>query len=171
MLFKKILLTTVTLSSLASLPAMANNQQQITLSGTITAVSCEVILNSGQSTLNVGAFPSASFVTANTQVGAVPLNISLTGCDKASTDGQGSLLVQGLTPAANNAVFVNDISASVGFMLKNANDEPVTNNAPIPLDVSAGDNTYKLTVGMGSLTTAPANGLYSAPIVVAYVSD
>ena len=173
MFFKRRLLTVVALSCFASLSAVAANQQQITLSGTITAVSCEVVLNGGQSTLNVGGFPAASFTSAgaNTQVGAIPLNISLTGCDKASAEGKGSLLIQGLTPAASNSLFVDDISATVGFMLKDADSNQITNNTPIPLDVAVGANTYSMSAGMGSLTATPANGIYTAPIVVAYVSD
>lgn len=173
MLFKKSLLTVITLSSLVSLSATAanNNQQQITLSGSISAVSCDVTLNGGQSTLNVGNFPSASFTAAGTQVGAIPLNISLIGCDKASAEKKGELLVQGQTSAGNQNLFVNDSSATVGFMLKDMNSNQIANNTPVPLDVKIGNNTYSMTVGMGSLSTKPENGIYSAPIVIAYVSD
>lgn len=171
MLFKKSLLAIITLSSLVSLSAIADqNQQNITLTGTISAVSCEVILNGGQSTLNVGNYPSASF-TANTQVGVTPLNIALTGCDKVSGTGKGNLLVSGTVSSANTGLFVNDSQETVGFMLKDKDNNQITNNTPVPLDVKAGDNIYSMSVGMGSLKTAPANGVYSAPIVIAYLSD
>lgn len=171
MFFKKSLLAIITLSSLVSLSATADqNQQNITLTGTISAVSCEVILNGGQSTLNVGNFPSASF-TANTQVGFSALNIALTGCDKASGTDKGNLLISGTTASSNTGLFVSNSQDTVGFMLQDKDKNQITNNTPVPLDVTVGDNIYSMSVGMGSLTAAPANNVYSAPIVIAYLSD
>jgi len=171
MLFKKSLLTAITLGSLVSLPAFAvNNQNQITLTGTISAVTCEVVLNGGQSTLNVGNHPSTAFV-ANKQLGDTALNIALTGCDKASATEKGNLLVSGTVSSANTGLFVNDTQETVGFMLSDDKKQPITNNTPVPLDVKSGANIYSMTVGMGSLTAAPKNGVYSAPILIAYISD
>lgn len=171
MIFNKALLSTTILASVVSMSAIAGpNQQDITLTGAISSVSCEVVLNGGSSTLNVGTFPADAF-TANTQVGTVPLSISLNGCSTASTEETGALYVQGLTANGSQSLFVNNAANSVGFMLTDAASQLVVNNQPIPLDVTAGSNTYQFTAGMGSLNTSPANGVYSAPIVIAYVSD
>ncbi len=172
MFLSKPLFSATALASLFSLSAIAGaNQQNITLTGAISTVSCEVVLNGGSSTLNVGTFPSDSFVTAGTQVGETPLYISLNGCDAASTTNQGALYVQGMVANGSNNIFVNQMSNSVGFMLTDAANKVVINNQAIPLDVKTGNNTYRLTTGMGSMTPSPANGIYSAPIVVAYISD
>lgn len=177
MFFKKSLLAIITLSSLVSLSATSatvvppnQNQQKIILTGTISAVSCEVILNGGQSTINVGNFPSANF-KANEQLGSTALNIALTGCDKASSPGKGNLLVSGTASSANTELFVSNSQDTVGFMLRDEKQNQITPNTYVPLDVAAGDNNYTLSVGIGSLTVAPANGVYSAPIMIAYLSD
>ncbi len=168
----RALLSTAALTSLVSLSAIAGpNQQDITLTGAISTVSCEVVLNGGSSTLNVGTFPSDSFVTASTRVGETPLHISLNGCTPASTANQGALYVQGTTANGSPSIFVNNAANTVGFMLSYANNQTVVNNQAIPLDVQAGSNVYQLTAGMGSLNTSPANGIYTAPIVIAYISD
>jgi len=173
MIFKKTLISAVTLASLVSCSALAGpNQQEVTLTGAISAVSCEVVLNGGSSTLNVGTFPATSFNVANSQVGETPLTISLTGCDAATSEtGSGALYIQGKTANGTNDLFVNDINNRVGFMLTDASDATVVNNQAIPLQATVGNNSYNLTAGMGSLTTSPSNGIYSAPIVIAYVSD
>lgn len=172
MILNKTLFSTTVLTSFISLSAIAGpNQQDITLTGAISTVSCEVVLNGGSSTLNVGTFPADSFVTASKQVGVTPLLISLNGCNAVSTEDTGALYVQGVTANGSQSIFVNNAANSVGFMLTDAASNVVVNNQAIPLDVAAGSNTYQFTAGMGSLNTSPANGAYSAPIVIAYVSD
>lgn len=172
MMLKKILVPVLAVSALVSLSAFADqNRQEVTLTGAISKVACEVVLNGGASTLNVGTFPSKSFSTANKQVGSVPLNISLQGCSDASTPNKGAIYIQGTTANGSDSIFVNNSANAVGFMLQTADAKTVVNNEAIPLDVTAGSNTYKLTAGMGSTSTTPTNGVYSAPIVIAYVSD
>lgn len=172
MIYKKALISLTVLASLVSISGTAAaNQQDITLTGAISAVSCEVVLNGGSSTLNVGTFPSNQFV-ANTQLGTTDLAISLNGCDAATAeDGVGALYVQGKTAHGTNNIFVSDINNTVGFMLTDNSKKTVVNNQAIPLSVKAGDNSYVMTAGMASTKTLPNNGLYSAPIVIAYVSD
>jgi len=172
MILNKALLSTAVLTSLVCLSATAGpNQQDITLTGAISAVSCEVVLNGGSSTLNVGTFAADAFAVANKQVGSIPLYISLNGCSAESTEDTGALYVQGLTANGSQSLFVNNAANSVGFMLTDAASNPVVNNQAIPLDVAEGSNSYQFTAGMGSLNATPANGSYSAPIVIAYVSD
>ncbi|MCS3429515.1 fimbrial protein [Klebsiella sp. BIGb0407] len=172
MILNKASLSATLLTSVISLSAIAGpNQQDITLTGAISAVSCEVVLNGGSSTLNVGTFAADAFTVASKQVGTTPLYISLNGCSAASEEDSGNLYVQGMTANGSQSLFVNNASNSVGFMLTDAASKPVVNNQAIPLDVTAGSNSYQFTAGMGSLNTTPANGVYSAPIVIAYVSD
>lgn len=172
MKFTKTLFSATVLTTLVSASAVAGpNQQDITLTGAISSVSCEVVLNGGSSTLNVGTFPADAFITANKQVGNTPLYISLNGCSETSTPNSGALYVQGMTANGSQSLFVNNTGNSVGFMLTDAASKSVENNQAIPFDVTAGSNTYQFTAGMGSLNTTPANGVYSAPIVIAYVSD
>lgn len=171
--FKHALISAVTLASIIGYSGGANaNQQAVTLNGAISAVSCEVVLNGGSSTLNVGTYAKTKFAAAaSTQVGTVPLVVSLTGCDKDSTADSGALYIQGTTANGSNSIFVNNENNNVGFMLKDANGTQVVNNQPIKLDVKAGSTNYSFSAGMGATTKAPANRAYSAPIVIAYISD
>ncbi|MFC0226305.1 fimbrial protein [Serratia aquatilis] len=171
MSFKKCLVSTLLLAGVTgiSLNASAAPSAEVTLQGIITSTTCDVTVNGGKSTLNVGEFKSSDFTTANTQVGSVPLKVTLSNC---AADETGNLIIQGVTSTANNDknLFVNADADTVGFMIKNAGNGQVAANANNPV-VGALDSPtdYLFSVGMGSTATSPAAGAYSAPIVVAYI--
>lgn len=172
MIYNKTLFTTLALTSLVSFSALAGpNQQDITLTGAISAVSCEVVLNGGSATLNVGTFQATAFNAVAKQVGDTPLVISLNNCTTASAEESGAIYVQGKTADGSNNIFVSDVNSQVGFMLTDDKSNPVVNNQPVSYSVTKGTNSVTFKAGMGALTTTPTNGVYSAPIVVAYVSD
>ncbi|EKT60163.1 fimbrial protein [Providencia sneebia] len=173
MSFNKVALTATLLAGLsaASLNANANNASaEVTLQGVITATTCDVTVNGGKSVLNVGTYPSASFV-ANQKLGSVNMPVTLTGCDAAEE--KGSLIVQGLTSIANNNqnIFVSKDSDKVGFMVALANDTVIKSGegAPVTVATDATGANYSFKVGMGSTTGTPEPGAYSAPILVAYI--
>ncbi len=171
MLFKKCLVSTLLFAGVTgiSLTASAAPAAEVTLQGIITSTTCDVTVNGGKSTLNVGLYKSSDFTTANTQVGSVPLKVTLSNC---TADETGNLIIQGVTSTANNDknLFVNADADTVGFMIKNANNAQVAANTSHA--VAAAQNTptdYSFTVGMGSTTNSPSAGSYKAPIVVAYI--
>lgn len=172
MTFKKLALTTALIAGLsgASLNAMADASQEITLQGIITSTTCDVTVNGGKSVLNVGAFKSVDFV-ANQKLGSVTMPVALTNC---SADEEGQLVVQGLTSVKNNDknLFVENDANTVGFMIADANGDIITNNQEVSVDAKVGETTnYDFTVGMASTTLTPEPGVYSAPILVAYVVE
>ncbi|WP_145587592.1 fimbrial protein [Yersinia rochesterensis] len=152
-----------------SITANAAPAADVTLTGIITATTCDVEVNNGLAALNVGVFKSGDF-TANSQKGSVPLQVKLTDCDDEE---DGSLIIQGITASSNPSqqLFTAAIADTVGFMIKVSDDSAqVAANEEIPLSVTAaGPNLYTFNVGMGSTTLAPAAGAYSAPITVAYI--
>lgn len=142
---------------------------EVLLQGVITNTTCDVTINGGKSTLNVGVYKSIDFTSANTQVGSVPLNVTLSNC---TVDESGNLVIQGVTSTASNNknLFVNVDTDTVGFMIKNAVGTQVTANAGTPVSATQGTPTaYNFQVGMGSTTVSPAAGTFSAPVVVAYM--
>lgn len=151
-----------------SMTTIAAPSADVTLTGIITNTTCDVEVNGGQATLNVGVYKSGDF-TANTQQGSVPLPVTLTNC----ADETGSLIVQGTTASANpgKQLFTATTGDTVGFMIKTSdNAAQVASDEDVALDVTAaGSNTYTFNVGMGSTTLAPVAGGYSAPITVAYI--
>ncbi|CAI1547421.1 fimbrial protein [Serratia fonticola] len=152
-----------------SMNANAAPSAEVTLQGTITNTTCDVTINGGKSTLNIGVFKTNQFTSANTQIGSVPMNVTLSNC---AADESGNLIVQGITSVANNDknLFVNADADTVGFMIKDAAAIQVTANNGPTVDVEDGIvSEYAFQVGMGSSTTAPVAGAYSAPIVVAYI--
>lgn len=154
---------------MVSLNASAASSAEVTLQGIITNTTCDVTVNGGKSTLNVGIHKSSAFTTANTQVGSVPLNVTLSNCTAAEA---GNLIIQGVTSTANNDknLFVNADTDTVGFMIKDAVKTQIAANANTAVAATAGKPTdYIFQVGMGSTTTTPATGAYNAPIVVAYI--
>lgn len=167
-MFKKNLLISAVLLSSAG-AAMAAPSQEITLQGIITNTTCDVTVNGGKSVFNVGVFKTSEFLTANTQVGDKPLNVTLSDC---TVDEVGNLVVLGVTSTENNDknLFVNNYSDKVGFMIKDSADAQVTTDSLIPLSVTTGTPAnYAFKVGMGSADTSPTAKAYSAPIVIAYI--
>ena len=168
----KMLFSALVLTGMAgfSMNASAAPSAEVTLQGIITNTTCDVAVNGGKSTLNVGVFKSSDFAAANTQQGSVPLNVTLTNC---SADESGNLIVQGITSTGNNDknLFVNADSDTVGFMIKDVDDNQIINGGTgAALAVTAGQDTnYAFKVGMGSTEPTPMAGSYSAPVVVAYI--
>ncbi|MDA5494137.1 fimbrial protein [Yersinia intermedia] len=166
----KILVPTALFALIAGMSMAANAapSADVTLTGIITNTTCDVEVNNGQASLNVGVYKSGNF-TVNTQQGSVPLPVTLTDC----ADETGSLLIQGITASANPSkqLFTATTGDTVGFMIKTSDSAAqVAADEDIALDVTtAGPNTYTFNVGMGSTTLAPAPGGYSTPITVAYV--
>ncbi len=141
---------------------------EVTLQGIITNTTCDVTVNGGKSTLNVGVYKSSEF-TPNTQQGNVPMNVTLSNCATAES---GNLIIQGVTSTTNNDknLFVKDDSETVGFMIKDNSGTQLSTNATTPVSATVGAPVnYSYQVGMGSTTATPAAGAYSAPVVVAYI--
>ncbi|WP_336193006.1 type 1 fimbrial protein [Providencia stuartii] len=173
MAFKKVALTVALLAGISgvSLNANADAQATITLEGVITNTTCDVEVNGGQATLFVGVYKSSDF-EVNKQLGSVPMPVSLTNCTGAET---GKLVVQGLTATGDtqNQIFVDDVTNTVGFMIKDANGTQASNLDGPELEIADGETSakYIFEVGMGSTTTSPTADAYSAPILVAYVTE
>lgn len=170
----KTKLSTIALASLISGMSFAANaadaSAEVTLQGIITSTTCDVTINGGKSVLNVGTFKSATFV-ANEMQGSVPMPVSLSNC---TADETGNLVVQGLTSVKNNDknIFVSDDANTVGFMVQNADGDAITNGQSTEVSAKTGETTnYNFTVGMASTTATPAAGIYSAPILVAYIVE
>lgn len=148
-----------------AMTANAADTADITLNGEIVLSTCDIELNNGAATLEVGTYKSQDFV-ANQQLGSVSLPVSLTNC----TDGEsGFLKVTGNTASANNEIFTPDQDDSVGFMMTYNGAPVVADQNTAAITVSGTTHDEEFLVGMASETVDPAPGLYSAPITVAYV--
>ncbi|HEC8324300.1 TPA: type 1 fimbrial protein [Providencia rettgeri] len=172
MSFKKIALATAVFATVSgmSLNASAEPSAEVTLQGIITSSTCDVSINGGKSVLNVGVFKSDAF-SANEMLGETPLPVSLTNC---SAEESGHLVIQGLTSVANNDknIFVNDDANTVGFMIADEEGKTITNGEKIAADVEPGvAKDFSFTVGMASTTAAPTPGVYSAPVLMAYIVE
>lgn len=150
--------------------ALAATQADVMLQGTIVDTTCEVTANNGSASLNVGSFGKADFAIAKSQVGSEPLRINLKNC---SADEVGALQVTGLIAAADNNIFVSNVSETAGFMLKDEMSAQVTNGASIPVTADAdGNMTYTFEAGMAVFDAANVvPGAYNAPIKISYVNN
>lgn len=149
--------------------ASAAPSAEVNLQGIVTNTTCDVTVNGGKSTLNVGIHKSSEFSNANTQVGSVPLNVTLNNC---TADENGNLIIQGVTSTANNDknLFVNADADTVGFMLQDSTGKQISTASNTAVAATSGTPvSYTFSVGMGSATTTAAAGAYSAPVVVAYI--
>lgn len=152
----------------ASLNAYAAATADVTLNGIITATTCDLTVNGGQATLDVGVYKATDF-TANTKQGNVSLPVVLNNCTKGE---KGDLIIRGKTSSGNAAqnIFVADDDDTVGFMITDASSNIITNGSGPEVSVTeANGGQYRFSVGMASTTTAPAAGTYSAPITVSYI--
>ncbi|MFW8217253.1 fimbrial protein, partial [Klebsiella pneumoniae] len=88
----------------------------------ITNTTCDVSVNNGLATLNVGVYKASSF-TPNTQQGSVALPVELTNC----ADEAGALIIQGQSASSDPSkqLFTAATGDTVGFMIKDANDVQV----------------------------------------------
>lgn len=169
------IMTTATLLALglsSSMVANAAPTGDLTLQGTITKSTCNIVVNGGKSVLNAGVFKSESFTdVVNKKVGSVDMSVALNGC-AAGEDGK--LVIQGLTSVKNNDqnIFVDNDANTVGFMISQSNGTTIVKNGEgvaIKLADEATAAEYTFKVGMASTTVAPQGGTYSAPILVAYI--
>jgi len=172
MSIKKIALAAAVFATVSGMSVSANAapSAEVTLQGIITNSTCDVTINGGKSVLNVGVFKSADF-QANEKLGSTPMPVSLTNC---AADETGNLIVQGLTSVGNNDknIFVNDDANTVGFMIADADGDIIANGQEIPADAKAGEATNVIfNVGMASTASEPTPGVYSAPILVAYIVE
>lgn len=153
---------------------MTAEAADVTLDGRILRPTCDIELNNGVATLNVGTYKSADFV-ANQQIGEVPLSIALTNCTPDETEMlpggpiSGLLRVYSNVSDTNNRIFTQNQDDTVGFMLKfnshNIHGGPKPEGIAVILDR---DNELELMVGMGSETVNPAPGMYSVPLTITY---
>lgn len=153
----------------ACFSASAAPSAEVTLQGIVTNTTCDITVNGGKSTLNIGVQKASAFSAANTQVGSVPLNVTLSGC---TVDETGSLIVQGVTSTANNDknLFVSASTDTVGFMLRDAAGKQISTASKTSVSATkAAAVNYAFSVGMGSAKTTATAGSYSAPVVVAYI--
>lgn len=165
---KKFLISALMLAGVAS-TAIAAPSAEVTLQGIITDTTCNVTVNGGKSTLNVGVFRTTDFAVANSQVGSVPLSVELTDCTAAEN---GNLMILGETSTKNNDknLFVNNYADKVGFMIKDSAGAQVTTSSQVNVPVAINTPVnYSFAVGMGSVDSSPEAGVYSAPIIVAYI--
>lgn len=149
----------------------AATQADVQLQGNIVDTTCEVTVNNGAATLNVGSFSKSAFTAAKTQVGQEPLLVSLKNC---SEDEAGALQVTGVVGTGNDTVFMSDVSQTAGFMLTQSdNTTQVKNNTSIPVIADAsGTLSYRFNAGMAVLDQANVvPGAYHAPVKISYVSN
>ncbi len=182
MTFKTQLLSValITGMSAVSLNAFAAPSSEVTLQGILTDTTCDVTINGGKSVLNVGVFNTtvggadASFTAANAITDQqVDMPVTLTGCAKGES---GELIVQGVTSTGNNEqnIFVAQDTQTTGFMIQDTdNNQSLTNGKGVTVDLDADETSgqYTFKVGMATTNTTPVAGAYSAPIMVAYISN
>lgn len=194
MILNKSLLSAAVLMTTMGFNLSANAAQQntanVTLSGLISAVTCDIDVNgiSGGTTVDTGMHLTGDFAsTVNNVTGTpVPMMVTLKNCgDKDSVAGTGKLYISGTTaPNGNNNIFVGNDSETGFMVLKTGGTtsaDAIKNDGSVPLDVNgyvdnAGDITfggasYTFNVAMASTITAPAGGLYTAPVIIAYASE
>ncbi|ENI6758530.1 fimbrial protein [Klebsiella pneumoniae] len=166
MSIKKSVIAAAVFASLSGVSMMANAapSADVTLEGIITNTTCDVSVNNGLATLNVGVYKASSF-TPNTQQGSVALPVELTNC----ADETGALIIQGQSASSDPSkqLFTAATGDTVGFMIK---DVQVAESQNVALDVTSADtNSYSFNVGMGTTDATPAAGSYSVPVTVAYI--
>lgn len=189
MTFKKSLLSaTVFITAMGfnlSASAAVQNTADVTLSGIITAVTCDIAVNgvNGGTIVNTGVHSVDAFATPLTAVGPfVPMVVSLTNCDANSTADTGNLYVSGVTVNnAGNNIFTGS-DTETGFMILTTGGteagDSLQNDGSVPLDITdwadadnLGSASYTFNVAMATTLAVPTAGLYTAPIVISYASE
>ncbi|HEM7188511.1 MULTISPECIES: fimbrial protein [Providencia] len=169
---KIVAATLITLGLSSAVVANAATSAEVTLQGAITNSTCNLIVNGGKSTLNMGVFKGEDFKgKINQKVGSTDMPVSLTGCTAGET---GTLIVQGMTSVKNNDqnIFVNNDANTVGFMVTQSDGSTIVKNGQgVAVNLGKEDTTgqYTFKVGMASTTESPIGGAYTAPILVAYI--
>lgn len=193
MIFKKSLLSAAVFVTAIGVNLSANaatqNTADVTLSGVISAVTCDIAVNGvdGGTIVNTGMHTVDAFATPLTAVGPfVPMVVSLTNCD-ANSDVTapamgGNLYISGVTyNNAGNNIFLGN-NPDTGFMILTTGGESAAdslqNDAAVPLNVSnyvdedtLGSASYTFNVAMATTLPTPAAGLYTAPVVISYASE
>ncbi|HAT1528511.1 TPA: hypothetical protein I8W52_003744, partial [Morganella morganii] len=170
--------------------AAGQNTANVTLSGLISAVTCDIDVNgiSGGTTINTGMHTTSDFGSTVNNVTGTPVTmvVTLKNCgDKNSVSETGNLYISGTTaPNGNNNIFVGN-DAYTGFMILKTggktSKDAIENDGHVPLDVKGyldddgditlGSASYTFNVAMASTITAPTPGLYTAPVIISYVSE
>lgn len=187
MILRKNVLSMALFSAMAGLSLSANaadqNTANVTLSGLISAVTCDIDVNgvTGGTTVNTGVHTSAAFTGNTNNVSGTPvtMKVTLKNCqgDTGAGEGGGNLYISGTTANnGNNNIFVGNDSATGFMVLKSGGTDSVDalqNHASVPLKVSVPDGgaSYTFNVAMASTLAAPTAGLYTAPIIISYASE
>lgn len=148
-----------------TMAANAADTANITLNGEIVTSTCDIELNNGAATLNVGTYKSKDFI-ANQQNGSVSLPVSLTECTEGES---GFLKVTGNTATNNNNIFTENQGDTVGFMMTYNGNQVTDAQNTTGITVNGTEYQDEFIVGMASTTLGPQPGEYSAPITVSYV--
>ncbi|MEI9699442.1 type 1 fimbrial protein [Moellerella wisconsensis] len=194
MILKKSLLSiavlTATIGFSLNVNAADKNTADVTLSGLISAVTCDIDVNgvSGGTTVDTGRHITSDFEKkVNSVVGTpVPMVVTLKNCEtKNSKVGSGNLYISGTTaPNGNNNIFVGN-NPKTGFMVlktdKVTSADAIKNDEPVPLNITGytgdegpgtnGGASYTFNVAMASTIENPTAGLYTAPIIISYASE
>ncbi|KLN95792.1 type 1 fimbrial protein [Moellerella wisconsensis] len=194
MILKKSLLSIAVLTATIGFSLNANaadkNTANVTLSGLISAVTCDIDVNgvSGGTTVDTGMHITSDFEnTVNNVTGVpVPMVVTLKNCaTKDSKVDSGNLYISGTTaPNGNNNIFVGN-DTTTGFMVlktgKNTSADAIPNDGSVPLDatgytddkgtITYGGASYTFNVAMASTIKNPTAGLYTAPIIISYASE
>lgn len=187
MILKKKVLSMALFTTMAGFSLGANaadqNTANVTLSGLISAVTCDIDVNgiTGGTTVNTGVHNSAQFTGKAHNVAGTPTSmvVTLKNCQgsEGAGDGGGNLYISGTTANnGNNNIFVGNDSAT-GFMVLTEDGttsaEALKNHGSVPLNVSVPDGgaVYTFNVAMASMVDAPIAGLYTAPIIISYASE
>lgn len=179
-LLSLVLLSAVSAAGVSFSANAASNTSTVTLSGIISAATCDIDVNgvSGGARVDTGVHSVADFTgNANTTTGTpVPMKVTVKNCDPAgaaTTGSTGWLYVSGTTASnGNNNIFVGS-DADTGFMILDESSKPVVNDAAVSMNLPADATTasYDFTAAMASTTETPAPGLYTAPVVIAYATE
>ncbi|PVZ87876.1 fimbrial protein [Serratia sp. S1B] len=187
MILKKKVLSTALFTTMVGLSfgvsAADQNTANVTLSGLISAVTCDIDVNgiTGGTTVNTGVHNSAQFTGKAHNVAGTPtpMVVTLKNCqgDTGAGEGGGNLYISGTTANnGNNNIFVGNDSATGFMVLKTGgttSTDALQNHGSIPLDVTVPDGgaSYTFNVAMASTSVAPTAGLYTAPIIISYASE
>lgn len=186
MILRKKALSVALFTTMAGFSLGANaadqNTANVTLSGLISAVTCDIDVNgvTGGTTVNTGVHEVAEFTSnANNVSGTVvPMVVTLKNCQGDTSIGDnGNLYISGTTANnGNNNIFVGNNSAT-GFMVLESGGttaaKALQNHGSVPLNVTVpnGGASYPFNVAMASTLAAPTAGLYTAPIIISYASE
>lgn len=194
MMLKKNVLSAALFTVIAGLSLSANaaekNIANVTLSGLISAVTCDIDVNGipGGTTIDTGIHNTSDFTyTVDDVTGTpVPMAVTLKNCINNSAAGSGYLYISGTTAAnGNDNIFIGN-SQETGFMVLEtggtSSEKAIKNDGKVSVSVTGyddqdqdnikyGSGAYTFNVAMASTVGAPTAGLYTAPIIISYASE